>query len=246
MRINKFLARSGVASRRTSEKYVQDGRVSVNGKTVTDLATQVDEQRDIVRVDGRTVRPAQKKLYVLLHKPKGVITTVQDERGRKTVMDLVDVNESLFPVGRLDRDTEGLLLLTNDGEMANRLMHPRYQITKTYRVRLDKNFSPADLERLESGIELEDGMTAPCRVRYYTDELNRVELQIHEGRKRQVRRMFEALDYRIRHLKRVQYGPLHLKGVERGEWRFLKPAEINRLRRATKLYDSSEKRTKRK
>jgi len=245
MRINKYLASCGVASRRASEKYILDGRVTVNGKTVTDLATQIDEQQDVVQVDDKTVHPARKTMYVLLHKPKDVITTVHDERGRRTVMDLVDVKESLFPVGRLDRDTEGLLLLTNDGEMANRLMHPSYKIMKTYRVRLNKKFHPDDFDRLESGIELEDGKTAPCRARYYTDEPNRVELQMHEGRKRQIRRMFEALGYRIRHLKRVQYGPIFLKGVERGEWRFLKAGEIKQLRKATKLNNSTDQRRKR-
>ncbi len=226
---------SGVTSRRKAEELIVAGRVSVNGRRITDLATQVDPQKDVVRIDQKRIEPESKKEYVLLNKPKGVVTTTRDERGRKTVMDLVNSKSSIFPVGRLDLNSEGLLLLTNDGELAHRLMHPSYKITKVYRVMLDRAFKEADFKALTRGVKLDDGVTAPCQARYYTSQLSRVEIIIHQGRNRQVRRMFEALGYRVHSLKRVEYGPLMLRGLDRGKYRRLNPLEIMLLKKAVKL-----------
>jgi 23S rRNA pseudouridine2605 synthase len=226
---------SGVTSRRKAEELIVAGRVSVNGQRITDLATQVDPQKDVVRIDQKRIEPESKKEYVLLNKPKGVVTTTRDERGRKTVMDLVNSKSSIFPVGRLDLNSEGLLLLTNDGELAHRLMHPSYRITKVYRVMLDRSFKEADFKALTRGVKLDDGVTAPCQARYYTSQLSRVEIIIHQGRNRQVRRMFEALGYRVYSLKRVEYGPLMLRGLDRGKYRRLNPLEIMLLKKAVKL-----------
>ncbi len=240
-RLNKYLATCGVASRRGADEMISQGRVKLNGKRVTELGVSVDEHNDVVTVDGKRVAPIRNKVYILMNKPKGVITTAKDELGRKNVLDLIDIRERVFPVGRLDRNSEGLLLLTNDGEMANRLMHPRYKVNKTYRARLDRPLEPDDMEPLSSGIELEDGKTAPAHIRFYADAADRVELQIREGRKRQVRRMFEALGYEVKALKRTQFGPLKLKGVERGRWRLLSRTEVWQLRKAVGL-DESQKR----
>jgi len=235
MRLNKYLALCGVGSRRASDKMIAEKRVTVNAKRVLQLGTLVDENKDVVRVDGKIVQPVRQRIYVLLNKPKGVVTTVKDERKRKTVLDLIDIKERLFPVGRLDAGSEGLLLLTNDGEMAHRLMHPRFKVSKTYRVRLDRNFNADDFVPLTTGVELEDGITAPCKARFYTDSFDRIEISLREGRNRQIRRMLETLGYRVRALKRIQFGPLLLKGVSRGKWRYLANTEIRQLRSATKL-----------
>ncbi len=235
MRLNKYLALCGVGSRRASDKVIAEKRVTVNGKIILQLGTLVDENKDIVWVDGKRVEPVRRRIYVLLNKPKGVVTTSKDERERKTILDLIDIKERLFAVGRLDAGSEGLLLLTNDGEMAHRLMHPRFKVSKTYRVRLDRNFDTDDFKPFTTGVELEDGITAPCKARFYTDNFDRIEISIREGRNRQVRRMLEALGYRVRALKRVQFGPLLLRGLERGKWRYLTNTEIKQLRNATKL-----------
>ena len=242
MRLNKFLAWCGIASRRKADELIAEGHVKLNGKRITEMGTTVDESSDVVTVDGKRIEPIRNKVYILMNKPKGVITTAKDELGRKNVLDLIDIRERVFPVGRLDRNSEGLLLLTNDGEMANRLPHPRYKVTKTYRARLDRPVDPDDLEPLASGIELEDGKTAPARAHFYADSPDRIELQIREGRKHQVRRMFEALGYEVKALKRTRFGPLNLKGVERGRWRLLSRTEVWQLRKAVGL-DESQKRT---
>jgi len=239
MRLNKYLAGCGIASRRASEKIVQAGRVKLNGKLVTDLAVQVNELKDIVSVNGKIVKPVLKKLYVILNKPKGFVTTAKDERGRKTVLDLLDTGNRVFPVGRLDIKSEGLLILTNDGELAHRLMHPGFKVTKTYRVKLDKAFEPGDFEAFATGIELETGfVTAPCKAGFYTKALDRIEVKLHEGKKNQVRLMFKALGYEVKTLKRTQYGPLTLKNLERGKWRYLTMKELKQLKQAAGLSQS--------
>ncbi len=225
----------GITSRRKAEELVVAGRVSVNGRRISDLATQIDTEKDVVRIDKKRIELQQKRQYVLLNKPKGVVTTTRDERGRKTVMDLFKSDKKLFPVGRLDMNTEGLLLLTNDGKLAHRLMHPRYRVFKVYRVSLDKPFATADFDPLTRGINLNDGMTAPCEARFYHSDLSRVEIKLHEGRNHQVRRMFEALGYRVRSLKRVKYGPLALRKLERGRYRELNPLEVMLLKKAVNL-----------
>lgn len=234
MRLNRYLASCGIASRRAAEKLINDGLVVVNGKKVVQVGTTIEENRDVVMVQGRIVRPVLKKIYIALHKPKGYVTTVKDEKGRKDVLDLVPITERIFPVGRLDLNSEGLLLLTNDGLVAERLTHPRFKITKIYRVRLDRPFEDKDFVKLTTGVELDDGMTAPCQAHYYTETADRIEIRLREGRNRQVKRMMEALGYQVRALKRVQIGPLRLD-IKRGEWRFLKRTEIKQLFEACKL-----------
>ena len=235
MRLNKYLATCDVASRRASDAIIAEGRVTVNGQRVVEMGVIINEKSDIVRIDGKKIEPRTNKVYVLLNKPKGVITTVKDEHDRKHVMDIVKVEERIYPVGRLDRNSEGLLLLTNDGEMANRLLHPKFKVVKTYRVKLDKPFLQEDFAPLTSGLELEDGKTAPCRARFYSEFPDRVELQLREGRKRQVRRMFEALGYQVKALKRTAFGPLSLRNLGRSEWRLLSRTEVMHLRQAVDL-----------
>jgi 23S rRNA pseudouridine2605 synthase len=239
MRINKYLAWCGVASRRAVEQFIKDGRVKLNGQVVADLATQIDEAKDRLQVDDHFVLPPRKEKYIILHKPKGYFTTAQDEKGRKTVLELVDVRERLFPVGRLDAKSEGLLLLTTDGELAHRLMHPRYKVWKTYRVTLTGNFAAKDFHPLTTGLELEDGWTAPCEAGFYSENRAQIQIKIREGRNQQLRRMFAALGYEVKTLKRTEYGPLSLTGIERGKWRELSPQELKILRKAAGLQRSS-------
>jgi 23S rRNA pseudouridine2605 synthase len=233
VRLGKYLAHAGVASRRAAEQLVFDGRVTVRGETVTDPARDVCDE-DAVAVDGRQVKAGgHPRLVYLLHKPLGVVSTARDPQGRRTVVDLVPSSERLYPVGRLDADTTGLILLTNDGDLANHLTHPRYGVAKTYRVTVaNPPVRPATLERLEQGVELEDGPTAPARARRLAGD--RFEITIREGRKRQVRRMAEAVGHRVRALERVQLGPLRLGTLAPGEHRRLKGPEIEALRRAAK------------
>ncbi|RPH99311.1 MAG: rRNA pseudouridine synthase [Calditrichaeota bacterium] len=245
MRLNRYLATCGIASRRSAEAMIVGGRVLINGKKITDLATTVSPERDVVLVDGKKVEPIRKMVYVLLYKPKGYITTANDELGRKNVLELVKLKERIFPIGRLDRNSEGLLLLTNDGDMAFRLMHPRFKVDKTYRVRLETPFREQDFEAFSNGIELEDGITSPCKAGYLSDSPNLIEIRLHEGRNHQVRRMLNALGYEVAALKRVQYGPLTLKGLARSEWRMLTQFEVMQLRKAVGLVKTEERQRKR-
>jgi 23S rRNA pseudouridine2605 synthase len=229
VRLAKYLAHAGLASRRRAELLISQGRITVDGETVTDPARDVDDSRD-VRFDGRPLRIAghAREVYAL-NKPAGVVSTAHDPQGRPTVVGLVPSAERLYPVGRLDADTTGLILLTNDGELAHRLTHPSFEVSRTYRalVRHPPLKEPA-LRALREGVELEDGPTAPARVRRLGPD--RLELTIHEGRKRQVRRMCEAVGHPVRALERVAFGPLRLGGLEPGEHRRLTPAEVERLR----------------
>jgi 23S rRNA pseudouridine2605 synthase len=238
VRLNKYLARCGIASRRACEEFILSGRVTVNGQMATALGTCVDEERDEVAVDGKPVRPSVEKLYIMLHKPRGYVTTVRDTRGRPKVVDLVPMASRLFPVGRLDIDTEGLLLLTNDGELTNRLLHPRFKVAKRYVAVLDREVTRDDLAKLERGVALADGMTAPCQATLVPDcppPGRVVELILHEGRKRQVRRMCAALGYRVLVLRRVGFGPLSLGDLPSGSWRELTSEEVAQLRIASGL-----------
>ena len=229
MRLNAWLARAGVASRRKADELIKDGRVTVNGE-VGQLNTFV-ATTDEVRLDGRPLAK-QRLAYVLLYKPAGAVTTASDPQGRRTVVDLVQHPSRVVPVGRLDADTTGALLLTNDGELAHRLAHPKYEVDKVYEVETWTQPSDADLERLREGVELDDGPTSPAEVRRLPGA--RIELTIHEGRNRQVKRMFEAVGHRVRSLHRSRYGPLTLEGLESGRWRELEPFEVEQLRSATK------------
>jgi pseudouridine synthase len=228
MRLNAWLARAGVASRRGADELIKSGRVTVNGRP-GQLNTFVDAG-DRVALDGR-VLTRQRLAYVLLHKPAGVVTTARDPEGRRTVVGLVAHHARVVPVGRLDVDTTGALLLTNDGGLAHRLAHPRREVDKVYIAEVDGDPTTETLARLERGIELDDGRTAPARARRVGR--GRVELTIHEGRKHQVKRMLAAVGHPVRGLHRSVYAGLTLGGLEPGEWRELEPSEVERLRRLT-------------
>lgn len=225
MRLNAYLARAGVASRRGADELIKAGRVTVNGEP-GQLNTFV-ASRDRVEVDGERVT-AQALTYVLLHKPAATVTTARDPQGRPTVVDLVDVPERVVPVGRLDADTTGALLLTNDGPLAHRLAHPRYGVEKVYEAEVEGRPDAAALRALAAGVELEDGLTAPAKARRLAP--SRIELVLHEGRNRQVRRMLEAVGHPVRSLHRAAYAGLTLEGLEPGRWRELEPSEVKRLR----------------
>jgi 23S rRNA pseudouridine2605 synthase len=232
MRLAKLLAHAGVASRRGAEELVRAGRVSVGGETVTDPARDVSEADDVA-VDRQPVAREETVVYAL-HKPAGVLSTAADTHGRPTVVSLVDDPRRLYPVGRLDADTTGLILLTNDGELAHRLTHPRYEVEKTYRARVWGGPVGDDaLRRLRQGVELDDGRTAPARVRPLRPD--GLELVLREGRKRQVKRMCEEVGHRVRRLERVGFGPLTLRGLPVGAARRLAPGEVAALRRAAGL-----------
>ena len=239
MRLQKFLARSGVASRRGSEDLMTAGRVCVNGVVTAELGSKVDPAVDVVTVDGRLVSIAEKPVYIALNKPAGVITTMSDPQGRMTVAALMPVKEhpGLFPVGRLDYDTTGLLLFTTDGELAHRLLHPKWHVEKVYRALIDGRAMEADLERLRDGISLDDGVTAPARVRSLRSSgtTTYVEIAIKEGRKRQVRRMFSAIRHPVLELHRASFGPVELGDLSRASWRHLSTDEVEALRRAVDM-----------
>lgn len=237
-RLQKIISEAGVASRRKAEELIVDGRVTVNGKKVSELGTKVVRGRDTIAVDGKPIGVA-KKYYILLNKPKGVITSLHDPEGRQTVAEYIsDIPARLYPVGRLDYATEGLLLMTNDGELTNGLLHPSQEIYKTYLAEVAGIPSEEKLDRLRVGIKLEDGLTAPARVRVIgkDEEKGRTQLEvvIHEGRNRQVRRMCEAIGHPVNKLKRVQFAFLTLEGVRRGKYRHLDRDEVARLKTLTK------------
>lgn len=225
MRLNAFLARAGVASRRRADELIRAGRVTVNGRP-GELNTVVG-RHDVVEVDGREVE-RQPLAYVLLHKPVGVVTTARDPQGRRTVVDLVPTEPRVVPVGRLDVDTTGALLLTNDGELAHRLAHPRYGVPKMYEADVEGSPSDEAIARLRGGIELEDGLTAPAGARLVRP--GRIELTLHEGRNRQVKRMCEAIGHPVRRLHRSRYAGIGVDGLPRGEWRTLTKTEVAGLR----------------
>jgi 23S rRNA pseudouridine2605 synthase len=235
VRLAKFLAHAGVASRRHAERLVTGGRVRVDGRVVTDPARAVDD-RSKVEVDGAAVAPEQAE-YHLVHKPPGVVSTAHDPEGRPKVTELVESSARLYPVGRLDVDSTGLVLLTNDGELANRLMHPRYEVPRTYRALVTGAPSKRALQALRSGVELDDGTTRPARVRVVksTGRDSLLEITIHEGKNRIVRRMLEAVDYPVRSLERVAFGPVELGRLRPGDARRLRPHEVEAVRRVAGL-----------
>ncbi|NLA59430.1 MAG: rRNA pseudouridine synthase [Firmicutes bacterium] len=231
-RVQKVLARCGVASRRASEQLIEAGRVKVNGQVVTTLGVKVDPAVDRIEVDGRPIRPLPTKVYYVLYKPTGVISSCRDPEGRVTVLDLLHgVKERVYPVGRLDYDSEGLVFLTNDGETAQILGHPRYQVRKSYLVEVQGFPSEKDIARLRRGIKLSDGWTAPAHVEVVQrlQDTTILTLDIHEGRNRQIRRMCDAIGHPVVFLKRFRIGPLDLEGLEPGQFRRLRPQEIKEL-----------------
>lgn len=233
MRLQKYMALCGVASRRASEEMIAAGRVCVNGHTVTKMGVQVDEERDRVTVDGAPIRLEEEKHYLAYYKPVGEVTTVSDPEGRATVMDKFrDYPVRLYPVGRLDYDSEGLLLLTNDGDMMNSLLHPSHEVNKTYLARVSSRLEDESVRRLRQGVTLDGRLTSPAQVRVVRYETfdTVVLVTIHEGRYRQVRRMFEAVGHQVVSLKRVGFGPIQLGDLPRGQWRRLTDAEVRRLK----------------
>lgn len=231
-RLQKIISRAGIASRRAAEKLILDGRVFVDGQVVRELGRKCDAARAVISVDGIPICRAERRVYFLLNKPKGFFSTARDERGRRTVLELLpEVKERVYPVGRLDANTEGLLLITNDGALMNGLLHPRYEVEKTYVAKVTGNLTEASLKLLGQGVLLEDGLTAPARVRLLEQgtEVSRVEITIHEGRNRQVRRMFSAVGCDVKALKRVAFAGLGLEGVKRGEYRELSREEVAML-----------------
>ena len=238
-RLQKYLAHAGVASRRHAEELIVAGAVTVNGQVVRELGTRVDPSADEVRVRGEVVRPQTEPLYVLLHKPVGAMSTASDPEGRRTVIDLLPEEwrrERVYPVGRLDWDTEGLLLLTNDGDLALRMTHPRYALTKEYAALVEGELLPQTLQRLAQGVTLpgEERPTAPARawVERRAGDATWVGIELHEGRNRQVRRMFEAVGHSVTRLRRVRVGPLTLAGLAPGASRLLGSAEVVALKHA--------------
>jgi pseudouridine synthase len=226
IRLNRFLSQTGLCSRRAAEELIRKGRVSVNGLECRDLSVRIDPEHDRVRVDGQELAPSGRLIYVALNKPKGYVTTLRDERGRKCVKELVEgVGERVFPVGRLDRNSEGLLLFTNDGLTAHRLMHPSFGLEKVYRVTVDRSLSKAELLKIRSGVELEDGPAHVLKAESVADDMRKVELTIQEGRKREIRRIFQALGFRVIALKRIRFGPISLGRLPSGKWRKLSTKE---------------------
>jgi 23S rRNA pseudouridine2605 synthase len=235
MRVQKFLARAGVASRRGSEDLMTAGRVTVNGVVTTELGAKVDPTCDVVTVDGKVVKAAASPVYIALYKPLGVVTTMSDPQGRTTVAELVPVKQhpGLFPVGRLDYETTGLLLFTTDGELAHRVLHPRWKVEKTYRVLVDGRVAEPELDRLREGVSLDDGVTAPARVSALRLGLTSYcEIAIREGRKRQVRRMFSAIGHPVLELHRISFGPVMIGDLSKAAWRYLTDDEVRSLRTA--------------
>ena len=233
MRLQKYLASCGVASRRTAEKLIAEGRITVNGVTVIEPGTQVDELTDNVTVDGETVCPEAEKYYIAYNKPVGEISSVRDPEGRATVLDRFrDFPVRLFPVGRLDYDSEGLLLLTNDGDLMNHLLHPKYEIPKSYLTRVSNSVTNDEIRLLRKGVLIDGRMTSPAEVRLIRHDTFSTELliTIHEGRNRQVRKMIAAIGRQVVRLKRVRFGPVLLGDLPSGMWRKLSKEEINKLK----------------
>lgn len=234
MRLQKFLAECGVASRRAAEKLIIDGRVYVNGEPAT-LGMSVEEREDSVEVDGRPVKQEAEQIVIMLYKPRGVVSTTTDPEGRPTVQQFFeDIPYRLYNVGRLDLNSEGLLLMTNNGELCNRLTHPKYRVEKTYYAVCDGKLTPGQRSQLINGVMLEDGMTAPAKINYTTENQKGdtgISITIHEGRNRQIRRMLEAVGHKTLRLKREGFGTLTLGELKSGEWRYLTRSEIVQLER---------------
>lgn len=238
MRLNKFLAQAGLASRREADRMIIDGRVSVNNTVVEELGVQIDPVKDLVRVDGRRIKKERQEFYLLLNKPTGYLVTLKDPFKRPTILELLPkLKTRVFPVGRLDLNSEGLLLITNNGELANRLMHPRYRIKKIYEVRTKGVPSHQSLHRLEKGIDLDGRRTSPAKVTPIGSDPKRARIRIEltEGRKREVRRMFEAIGYTLLSLKRVNYAGITIGTLKKGQWRYLTPPEVISLKKQVGL-----------
>ncbi len=231
MRLQKYLAQCGVASRRKSETLIEEGKVTVNNEIVDTLGAKINTEIDIVKVNNKVVRPEEQKVYIMLNKPEGYISTVKDEKERKKVIDLIDVKERIFPIGRLDYNTSGLLLLTNDGEIYNSIMHPSREIVKTYIAKVKGIFTEEEMKNFQIGVDIGDYITAPSKIRilkvYKNESL--VEIKIHEGKNRQVRRMCEKFNHKVIELQRISLGEIKLGTLPKGEWRYLNEKELDYL-----------------
>jgi len=229
MRLNKFLAQAGIASRRKCDELIENGKVKVNGQIIKELGAQIDENHDLVYYQGRRVRVVQSYVYYKLHKPKGYVCSNSDDKDRKTVLDLMrNVQYRIFPIGRLDYDTEGLLLLTNDGELSNLITHPKNSIDKTYFVTIEGQITNAEIKTLTQGVDIGGYTTNSCSVilKSFDDKFTKLEVTINEGKNRQVRKMFEAINKNVSFLKRVSIGEIKLGGLSRGEYKELTPKEM--------------------
>ena len=233
-RLQKFLAEAGIASRRKCEELIMQGKVSVNGKVITELGVKVNPEKDKILYEGREVKVQEEKVYILLNKPIGYVTTAKEQFGRDMVLDLVKTNKRLVPVGRLDMYTSGALILTNDGDFVYKVTHPKHEITKTYTVTLKGKVSEEEIERLRNGVEIEEGfVTSPAQVRKIKEDLEnnktRLEIVIHEGKNRQVRRMCEAIDKHVLALHRSKIGKIGVKDLKLGQWRYLSKEEVKTI-----------------
>ncbi|MFN0157866.1 MAG: pseudouridine synthase [Bacteroidota bacterium] len=238
VRINRYISMCGLASRRKADELVTEGKVRVNGTVMLDLGFKIDPAHDRVSVDGKQAVIRHENLYLVMNKPKDTITTLSDERGRTTVMSLVKTKQRVYPIGRLDRNTTGVLLLTSDGEFANRLMHPKFEVSKSYLVTSETQVKPVHLEKIAKGVALDDGKTAPAEVFVIPGKRGKeVGIIIHEGRNRQVRKMFELFGYEIKKLDRVAYGPITKDGLARGEVRSLSKSEVRSLKKLAGIKD---------
>lgn len=232
-RLQKFLANSGIASRRKCEEYILQGKVSVNGKFVDELGTKINPDKDVVKYNGKLVKKTDKKVYILLNKPIDYVTTVKDQFDRQTVLDLIDIPEKIVPVGRLDMYTSGALLLTNDGDFVYKVTHPKYEIEKTYTVTIRGIATQDDVKKLENGVKIDDYVSGKAKVKILkTDEeknFSRLQITIHEGKNREVRKMCEAIDKKVLALHRRRIGNLDVKNIEIGKWRYLNKKEVEEL-----------------
>ena len=232
-RLQKYLANSGVASRRKCEELILQGKVEVNGKVVTELGTKISPEEDIVKFNGKEVKQVEKMVYILLNKPIGYVTTADDQFGRETVLDLVKVKERIVPVGRLDMYTSGALILTNDGDFVYKVTHPKHEIEKTYTVTVKGIVQNSEVEQLRKGVKIDDYITKPAKVKILkTDiekDISRLEITIHEGKNRQVRKMCEAVNRKVLALHRSKIGGIGVKDIELGKWRYLRENEIQKL-----------------
>lgn len=238
IRLQKILSAAGIASRRASEQMILEGRVTVNGETVRELGTKADPAKDAIKVDGRRIKTEIANRYIVLYKPKGYVTTRKDPEGRRTVMDLIGEGDYIYPVGRLDYDSEGLLLMMTDGELAARLMHPRHEVEKVYEVIVKGTPDPKALEKLRKGVFIEGGRTSPAHVHVGNTvkghkPTTKLTITIHEGRNRQIRKMCSAVGLPVWELRRVRMGPIGLGRLKPGQWRDLDPDEVRRLKAGT-------------
>lgn len=231
-RLQKVMAKCGVASRRKCEEIILEGRVKVNGVTVKELGTKIVIDKDVILVDDKSIALEKNKVYIMLNKPEGFVTTVKDEKGRMTILDLVDVKERIYPIGRLDYDSSGLLILTNDGDIYNNLIHPRSVIDKVYIAKVSGVFTPLEMRKFKKGVDIGGYITAPSDIEliHKGEDSSKVKIVIHEGKNRQVRRMCSSLGHEVLTLKRVALGKLNLGDLEKGKWRYLTSEEVNYIK----------------